>query len=122
MLTQQMNIGRRTYPVTLERRQETARDDWNNQTPVYESAVIVEVYGWGASPATEPVVTGDNREVIELLLWCPESVGLAAGDQITLPRSPAGKFRVQGSPGQFNTSPFNDWRPGVEAKLVKVSG
>lgn len=123
MLTQPINIERRTYLVTLERRLETSFDEWGNQTATsFAAPVNIWVYGWGSTPATEPVTTGDNREIVEMLVWCPESVSLAAGDRITLPRSPGGVYRVEGTPGSFNASPFNDWRPGVEAKLVKVTG
>ncbi len=95
-------------------------DSHGNTVGAHADPVDVKVYGWSApSGVTE---LGDDRVIIDLKVYGPQTFLPSFRDQIVIPTGAnAGTFDVVGEVEDYNHGPFG-WAPGVVVNLKRVDG
>lgn len=74
------------------------------------------VYGWAVPTSDEPKTVGENRLVVDLVVYAPWTC--SDKDRITI----LGRdFEVTGEPEDYNRGPFG-WQPGYVINCRRIRG
>ncbi|MBF6363208.1 hypothetical protein IU447_24125 [Nocardia farcinica] len=101
-------------------------DDHGNQVDTYtppldEPGAPRLVIGWHVPSATEPVLAGHDRVVVDVELAVPPGFTGGPHDVADLPYGPAGQFQVIGEIRTAQANPFG-WNPGGVVNLQRIAG
>ena len=106
------------HTVQQLRYEQGGTDAHGNPVDGFASPEDVQVYGWSVPQSDEPGVSGQDRVIVDVKLFAPESVTVTHRDRFVLP---TGTYEVSGEVEDYNHGPFG-WTPGVVVNLRRVEG
>lgn len=104
--------------VEVKRWVSSGFDSHNNPIEGWSTPEPVRVYGWEVPRTAEPLVTGHDRVTVDVSMFVPPGMDIAAHDRVILDGR---TFEVVGEIEDAGNGPFA-FNPGATVQLRRVEG